>query len=464
MTFYMSKSLLPDATQYLEDLKTGKIHPITLVQEYLDRLQKNHATLNAAVRVYREAALKQAEKPKPGPLSGLPVSVKECLAIAGEEVTLGSVRMPPIQTKEDAAVVKKLKEAGAILIARSNTAEFLLSRESNNLRFGKTNNPINPELTPGGSSGGEAALVSSGSSVFGIGTDIGGSIRMPAAFCGVVGFKPSSDAVDKTGGYPGVGGVAETMNAQGPICRSVRDTRLIYNVIAQKPVSGKQSIQGKSLLIPKQFQIDILDASIATAYGAAQEGLIRKGMKKEDLVIDNAGHLYKDYMAILVDAFLNKMYEWSVTREGQKMSLWAELGRKMMGKPTVSHPIFMNMLGMKTIRSSREKVDQLLASLPSVRTEFYDKLGKDRIMILPTVGTLATKHGVIDGKIGRPGVVGFMTPVTFCNLLNLPAITVPAWKFQKDDKNSPPGIMLVCAPGSEGTLLDVAEEMEGILN
>src|ERR1051325_4522412 len=127
-----------DATDKLNQLKTGQVTADQLVRGCLSMLEQHNPVHNGAVKIFKEEAVHEASKPKTGPLLGLPISMKECYAMQGETVTLGSVRMPEIKTDYDAAVVKKLKDAGAIFIARTNTSEFLLSRETDNLRFGRT--------------------------------------------------------------------------------------------------------------------------------------------------------------------------------------------------------------------------------------------------------------------------------------------------------------------------------------
>ena len=162
-----------------------------------------------------QARLLDATGDRSLPLFGLPCSVKETFAIAGEPLTAGSMRMTPQVPTEDARIVRRLKEAGAIVMARSNVPEFAMTAESVNPRYGRTRNPLDVDRVAGGSSGGEGALVGSGASVFGVGSDILGSIRIPAAFCGVVGFKPHSGAVDQSGTWPVVTGNTRILAGTG---------------------------------------------------------------------------------------------------------------------------------------------------------------------------------------------------------------------------------------------------------
>src|SRR4051812_35728829 len=232
-----------DATETLEKLRTNRTSATDLVSESLAKIEATARQLNAAVSVLRIEAMDQLLQLPEGNLKGLPISIKECYAIKGQTIRSGSKRMKPIVCTEDAAVVKKLKAAGAIVVARGNTSEFLLGRETNNLVYGTTNNAINPELTAGGSSGGGGALTASERVAFGIGTDIGGSCRYPALFNGIVGFKPASGQIDKTGIFPRAGNeFVETMNSPGVLCRSVRDARLVYNVIGDKKLKASPDL------------------------------------------------------------------------------------------------------------------------------------------------------------------------------------------------------------------------------
>jgi Asp-tRNA(Asn)/Glu-tRNA(Gln) amidotransferase A subunit family amidase len=188
-----------DATTLLESLAAGSTTAESLVLESIEKIKGSQASLNAATEILEESALIQLQALPDGPLKGLPFSIKECYALAGKEVRLGSRRMPAIQCAEDASVVQLLKAAGAVVVARGNTSEFLMGRETNNLVSGRTGSALNPALTSGGSSGGDGTMVGSGSVAFSIGTDIGGSCRYPAVFNGIVGFKPASGQIGKSG-------------------------------------------------------------------------------------------------------------------------------------------------------------------------------------------------------------------------------------------------------------------------
>ncbi len=262
---------LADATELLRQMRSGVRSSEDIVREHLDRIEREQPKLNAATQVFRDKALAEAHNPTPGPLSGLPITLKETFGIENCEVTMGSRRMRPIQCAEDSEPVKKLRAAGAIVIARSNVPEFVMTVETDNLLYGRTNHPADSTRTCGGSSGGEGTLVGSGCSPLGFGTDILGSIRVPSCLCGIVGFRPHSGAVDKTGVWPVSGEFFETWNGIGPLARSVRDVRLAYNIIAHQSLPNPADVTDLRLIVPNGFRLKYKLKRILDAMGALLE-------------------------------------------------------------------------------------------------------------------------------------------------------------------------------------------------
>ncbi len=169
----------------------------------------------------RASARRADQGLKMGPLHGVPVTVKDSYDVAGLPTRLGSFFAPEAPAGEDSAVVQRLRRAGAIIIGKTNTPEFLASYETDNFITGRTNNPWNVERTPGGSSGGEAAAIASGCSPGGVGSDGGGSIRVPAHFCGIAGLKPTPGRISLIGHRPSE--AAAGITVAGPLARSVAD-------------------------------------------------------------------------------------------------------------------------------------------------------------------------------------------------------------------------------------------------
>jgi len=451
---------LPDGTELLRRIEAGEYSAEEVVRECLDQLDRNHDRLNGAVKIYREQALEQGKSPRPGPLSGLPVSIKETFGIKGEFITACSRRMPPAFQKDDSEIVRRIREAGAIIIARSNVPEFAMSHETDNLIYGRTNSPLDETRTSGGSSGGEGALVGSGSSVFGLGSDLGGSIRYPAQCCGIVGFKPYAEAVDTRGTFPVVKGYTKSMLALGPLTRSIRDTRMVYNVIAKEPVPPAGSPGGLRLIIPDRFRMTIRDTCIGEALRESQRALEAAGMVSEHVPVPEVPALYYSYIGLITKNFEKPILSLLTTSDGRRLSKPVELLRHLTGRPTVWKGLFLPLLGMPLARRTERKVERYIETVENARRKYHTLLGRDGIMLLPTSGALAAEHGQALRMDLRPGVPGIFTPTYFCNLVNLSAISLPAWSCSDKKSGLPPSIMLASAPGAEAILLDAAASLE----
>lgn len=456
-------SQIADATELLRQINSGERSSKDIVREHLDRIERLNPTLNAATEIFRSSALAEAESPAPGPLSGLPISLKETFAIEGCEVTMGSRRMRPIQCRQDSEVVKKLKAAGAIIIARTNVPEFVMTGETSNLVFGRTNHPVDPTRSCGGSSGGEGSLVGSACSALGFGTDILGSIRIPSALCGIVGFRPHSGAVDKTGVWPVSGNFLETWNGVGPMARSVRDVRLAYNVIAHKPLLADNNVAGTRLLVPEGFGLKYKQPCIKQAYLDAQQKLKAAGLNVERPVFDDVANLFISIPQLVTGEMVDLWKQW-LSSNGNKFRPSVELIRQLLRRPSIDPGFFMWFVTSAVMRPRRSnKLAKIIQRYEAARTQYYDLLGEDGILILPTLGLLAPKHGVMNRISLRPGVNGLFTAETFVNYINLSAITIPAHGHADPATGLKPGIMLVCAPAAEVRLLNVAARLEAVL-
>jgi len=217
----------------------GAISSEELTRAFLDRIGAVNPTLNAVVQLDAEGALARAREADQarsrgevwGPLHGIPMTIKDSLDTAGMITTGGTLGRASFRPEADATVVARVRAAGAILLGKTNTPELTLSFETDNLVYGKTNNPYDAARTPGGSSGGAAAILAAGGSAFDIGSDYGGSIRLPAHFCGIAGIKPTTGRVPRTGHIYPFGGLTDTCQQIGPLARTVGDLALLLPII-----------------------------------------------------------------------------------------------------------------------------------------------------------------------------------------------------------------------------------------
>lgn len=222
-------------------IRRRELSSVEVVQAFLDRINRTAVKLNAVVTVVAEAALGQAAQAdrdvssgRPlGPLHGVPMTIKDSFNTAGIRSTAGVKAREEFIPERDATVVARLKAAGAILLGKTNTSELTMSYETNNEVFGRTNNPYNIAKCPGGSSGGAAAIVAAAGSPFDVGSDTGGSVRLPSGLCGAAGIKPTTGRVPLTGHIISFGqGIADSLTQAGPIARYVEDLGLVLRIIA----------------------------------------------------------------------------------------------------------------------------------------------------------------------------------------------------------------------------------------
>lgn len=455
----------PDATALVEQIASGQRSASEIVQWHLDRLDEVNPALNAATEIMRDEALAQAENPHPGPLSGLPITLKETYGLAGKQVTCGSLRAAPVGCTEDAPVVRKLKAAGAIVIARSNVPEFVMTAETHNLRFGRSHHPADQTRTPGGSTGGEGALVASGASPLGFGTDILGSIRIPATFCGLVGFRPHSGAVDKTGVHPVSGPFFETWNGLGPLARSVRDARLAYSVIAKQRPTPPDAVAGLRLWVPDGYPFKAGAPCIDAAWQAAINGLQAAGLSLDRSPLPQAKDLFMALPKLVTGEMIPLWRDW-LSQGGKPFSATRELLRQALGKPTIQPGLLLWFTLVAPLYRPRSAaaLQAVVEQFEVARTAVRAALADDGLLCLPTLGMLAPKHGAMNrATLMRPGLNQQITAHTVANSMDLSAITVPAPGFRDPKTGLVPGVMLAAAPDNEGRLLDLAQRLEPML-
>ena len=237
MTTPRSFSTISEAAR---DIRSKKLSPVELVESHLGRIASLQPKLNAFVHLDADRARAQARAAEtavsvsepPGPLRGVPLTIKSCIDVAGWPCPAGSLLRKDYVPRTDAPLVARLKSAGAVLLGNTNTPEFLMAYETDNLLTGKTSNPWNLKYSAGGSSGGEAAAIAAGCSMGGVGSDGGGSLRVPAHFCGICGLKPTPGRIPTTGHFPSGAGAFGWIGVVGPMARTIADVRALFEVMA----------------------------------------------------------------------------------------------------------------------------------------------------------------------------------------------------------------------------------------
>ena len=292
-----------------EMLKKREITSVDLASACLKNVEAKNKELNIFLEVFDDV-LAQAKKAdemiksgKGGQLTGIPIAIKDNILITGRKVSAGSKMLENYTASYDAFVIKKLKEAGAVLIGRTNMDEFAMGSSTENSAYGPVKNPIDPTRVPGGSSGGSAAAVASGMCLGALGSDTGGSIRQPASFCGIVGMKPSYDVVSRSG----VMAMASSLDQIGPFAKTSEDAKIIFDCIVGKDEMDSTSVNlssvGKSFtqVLDPEAQTIRKTSSDAAIIGVPREWL-KEGVDKDILEnfekslkkLEKAGYKIKD--------------------------------------------------------------------------------------------------------------------------------------------------------------------------
>ena len=236
----MDEIIYSSATNILKAIHNKEVSSEGVVDAHLKRIQEVNPQLNAVVQLRadparaeaREADAALARGESKGPLHGLPVTIKECIETAGVIWTGGTAGRASYMATQDCPAVARLRNAGAVILGTTNVPELSFAYESDNLVYGRTSNPYDLSRTPGGSTGGESSIIAAGGSPLGLGGDLGGSIRLPAHFCGIAGLRPNPGRVPGTGYYPPGGGIIRLLAQFGPMARYVEDLNLMLPVIS----------------------------------------------------------------------------------------------------------------------------------------------------------------------------------------------------------------------------------------
>lgn len=425
-------------------LARGDLSPVDLVRECLSRIAAR-PELNAFVTVLADRALADAEAAAQdisrgyyrGALHGIPVSIKDLVHVAGVPTTSGSA-IPPLHPVEDAPVVRRLREAGAIIIGKTNLHEFAFGTTSEESAFGPVRNPHDRSRSAGGSSGGAAVALVEGMCFGSIGTDTGGSIRIPAAACGVVGLKPTYGELPLEGVVP----LSTTCDHIGPITRSVADARIMFDAL--KDTTSAANSVGSQLTfgIPLGYLTERLDADVRAALERVRSTLTSSGHRAVVVEIDLVRSTPDIYLHIVLPeaaAYHASLLERCAESYSPGVRIRLEMGRYVLAED------YVRALRLRErLRSSVDKA--------------FD--GCDALL-LPALAIPAPELGVqsvdIEG-FPEPVRAAMLRLTQLFNLTGHPAITLPAGT---SSSGLPIGMQLVGRWGETNRLLTIAASVEG---
>ncbi len=445
--------------QMASQIRAGRLSPLEAIDAHLKQIERLNPRLNAFVKIFvdeaRAAAQAKERNGGPrGPLHGVPVTIKDSFDVAGEATLCGSKFRLGHRAAADATAVARLREAGAILLGKTNCPEFLYNYETDNYIVGRTNNPWNPERTPGGSSGGEAAAIASFCSAGGLGSDGGGSIRVPAHFCGIAGLKPTPGRVSAAGHFPVISHPGGLLGVGGPMARTAEDVRLLFEVVAgydtEDPFSAPVPLRKPDLAalrvgVMEQFYSVPVQPPIRKALhkaAAAIEQLKFPIDRFEPRGLEHAPNLWWFFFGRLISHFLERLY---AGHEEDAHWTGTELVHRALEEPA----------------PTVEEVVENLAARDAMRAALLRQMREVPVVLTPACGVVAFPHRErrwpTDGK--TIGLFEAMMPLTPVNLLGLPALVIP---FDVTEDGIPVGVQLIGRPYDEELLLGLGAQMERV--
>lgn len=451
---YRTADLSPDlalasAVQIAQQVRARSLSPLEIATLFLERIER-HAHLNAFITVdparvrddAEELAVRIKRGEDLGPLSGVPVAVKDLCPVRGYPLTGGTKAVPAKRQSRDALCVARLREAGALIIGISNLHELAFGVTSANPHFGHVQNPRLPGHIAGGSSGGSAAALAAGLATLAIGSDTGGSIRQPAACCGLVGFKPTYGAVPAGDVWP----LAWSLDHVGPMARSVRDAALMFEVMAGLPVHSSlaDAPHGPPRIVrPRQFFFDLLEDDVRVAIDGALRRLEAAGASVAPCDIPGIG-LAPGIQLITINSEAAQ----------SNAHLLREHGERLGEDVRVRLEIGQFYLAVDYIKAQQLR--------RQVREEAIAAFGDADVMAIPAMPVLPPKAGTttatVQGKSMHiaPLLTRYTSPINFCGLpaISLPCGTAPG--------SAPVNLQLVGRPGADARVLQAAQWCERI--
>jgi Asp-tRNA(Asn)/Glu-tRNA(Gln) amidotransferase A subunit family amidase len=451
------------AREMAQRVREKKISPVDLVEAHLQQIERLNPVLNAFVQVDAERARLAARNAESavvngarlGPLHGVPISIKSSFNVEGLRCEAGTRLRAGFVAGHDAVLVTRLKDAGSIVLGTTNTPEMLMAWETDNLLYGCTNNPWDVERTPGGSSGGEAAAIAAGMSAGGVGSDGGGSIRVPAHFSGICGLKPTPGRIPSTGHFPVSAGPFASIGVVGPMARNVEDLKILFEAM-QGPDAGDTNAAPVPVRWPDEKEMRRLKIGYFEEDGrtpVAPE--IRAAVRKAAEAVRSAGFEVECFRPDGLEEARQLWWRYFVVAGGMLLRPMFN-GREADLSPTLKQ--FLDRSAELPPHSGRTLLDAWIRR-DALRAQFFAQMQEYPILLCPPAAIPAFRHGErswpIDGKTVE--YLDAWSYTEFFNLLGNPAVVVPV---SRSSEGMPIGVQIVGRPWEEELVLAVAGVVE----
>lgn len=456
---------------------SGEHTPIDAWKDFKKTLEENEEGVHAYLDVYedaeKEAELATERYKKEGegtpPLLGVPIAIKNNILIKGKKATGASKILENYVATYDATIIEKLREAGAVFVGSTNMDEFAMGSSTENSAFGPTKNPLNQDYVPGGSSGGSAAAVAMGSVPVAIGTDTGGSIRQPASYCGLVGFKPTYGAVSRYG----LMAMGSSLDQAGPLTNTVADAEIMHKIISGQDPRDMTTIddatypkvekkESYTFGVPRSFLADGVDEEVMQRFDEHIEKLKSEGHKVVDIdlpLLESGLAAYYIVMPAEVSSNLARYdgIRYGVRKEGTDL-LETYLDSRAEGFGDEAKRRIL----LGTYVLSAGYYDAYYGKAEAVRNlmrkELAEMFEKVDIMITPTAPTSAFKFGEKKDPLAMYRQDIFTVPV---NLTGVPALSLPMGYVKNGDDSMPVGVQYVAPHAGEERLFDIGKRIYG---
>jgi aspartyl-tRNA(Asn)/glutamyl-tRNA(Gln) amidotransferase subunit A len=444
-----------DATQTICSIAPrvarGEVRSETLTEQALSRIAELQPALNAFITVTADTALAAARHADKaiaggrylGPLHGIPISVKDLIDLQGLPTTAASRLRAEHVARRDAPVAARLREAGAIFVGKTNLHEFAFGTTSEDSGWGPCRHPLDPTRSPGGSSGGSAAGVKTGMSFASVGTDTGGSIRIPAAACGIVGLKPTWNEIPSDGVVP----LSRQFDHVGPLARSVEDASAVFDVLRGSAVGVVEAtaLFGRKFGLLGGYFLDRLDEHVETSLLSAVDVLRRAGASVTEVLLPHAAdisHIYLHLVLADAAAYHARTLEERPAAYTPNVRLRLEMGRHVLAEDYVRALNGRRVIA-REVEHALEGMDGLLLPALSIPA--------------PPIG-----QATVPVKGGQEAVRSAMLRCTQpFNVTSHPAISVPCGATPA---GLPVGLQIVGKTGFTPELLRVARSIEAALH
>jgi amidase len=452
----MSEMIYWSACRIAGEIRAGRLSARTAVRACLDRIEAVNPAINAVVQTVAERALEEAGRLDrmagdgrfQGPLHGVPITIKDSLDTEGIVSTGGTLGRRDYVPPRDAPVVARLRDAGAILLGKTNTPELTLSGETNNLIYGRTCNPFDLERSPGGSSGGAAAIVACGGAALDLGSDTGGSIREPAHLCGIAGIKPTSGRTPRTGHIVDyTAGVLDSLTQIGPMARYVEDLNLVLPLICG-PDGRDPAVAPVALGDPGA--VDVADLRVAWF---ADNGIVSPADDIQRVVEATARRLEQCGLR-LAERLVPGMRELVDLSTGLREAVNAGVIMRLLERhgTTQPGPDLDGYLSEEGLANANKLDPALMEAIDAARSHALSLFAEYDAILCPSAHALARPH-----RASHDDSFDDWSYVTIYNLLGWPGVTVRAGTAAA---GLPVGVQIVAAPWREDIALALAARVE----